>query len=348
MPLSTSVLIPSYRRPAALERCLRSLAAQRERPDEVLVVWQGDDEPTRAAAEHLRPALPFPLRVLHCPEAGVVPAENRALEAATGQLILLLDDDAVAPPDWVARHRAHYDDPTVGAVGGPADNFHPDGTPFPRRTAEPLGRITWFGRVVGNLYDHAPEWRDRPPREVDHLVGYNLSLRRAAFDRFEARLRRYWQLFEMDACLQVKARGYRVILDFANVVEHHPTNRAYVPGREGDLATKVYNAAYNQALVLAKHSPRSLRPPRLLYLLCVGSVSLPGLAAFPLAVRRFGRPLRELRVLARTWQATLAGWSAGARARRAAARGRHKPADRTYHPPDGEPVRRPGVEPHRA
>src|SRR3954470_22455136 len=140
-----SVLIPSFRRPGALETCLASLAAQQVLPGEVIVVWQADDVPTREAAERCRAALPCPLRVLHGPEAGVVPAENRALEAATGQVILLIDDDAIAPSDWVARHLAHYADPTVGAVGGPADNVHPDGAPFPKRAVEPLGRLTWFG-----------------------------------------------------------------------------------------------------------------------------------------------------------------------------------------------------------
>src|SRR5215471_8388425 len=120
--LTTSVLIPSFRRPAMLARCLRGLQAQTTPPDEVFVIWQADDEPTRTAAEALAGELPS-LRVLHSPEAGVVPAENVALSAATGDVILLIDDDAVPGPEWVARHLAHYADPTVGAVGGPADNF---------------------------------------------------------------------------------------------------------------------------------------------------------------------------------------------------------------------------------
>ena len=51
---TSSVLIPSYRRPHALASCLRSLAAQHSRPTEVIVVWQADDTPTREAAEGLR------------------------------------------------------------------------------------------------------------------------------------------------------------------------------------------------------------------------------------------------------------------------------------------------------
>ena len=312
---ATSVFIPSFRRAAALEDCLKSLGRQTERPTEVLVVWQGDDEVTRDAALRVGNETDLPIRVLHSPEVGVVPAENVALDAAAGEVILLIDDDALAPPDWVKRHLAHYADGRIGAVGGPAINHRPDGSPFPSRSAEPLGRLTWYGKTIGNMYDHPAEWRCRPPIEVDHLVGYNLSLRRSAFDRFEDGLQPYWQLFELDACLQVRRGGHRVLFDFANVVEHHPTNPAYAGGRDGDLQIKIYNAAYNSAFVLAKHSPALLRLVRLKYLLGVGSVGRPGLLACGVAAARFGHPGRELRILLRTWRHHLKGWQDGAHRR---------------------------------
>lgn len=315
--LSASILIPSYRRPAALTAALLSLADQVAPPDEVLVVWQGDDTATRDAAARLHDRLPpDALRILHCDERGVVPAENTALAAARGRIILLIDDDAIAPPDWLARHRAHYLDPTIGAVGGPADNFHPDGTPFPRRDVEPVGRVTAAGRILGNMYDQPTTWRDRPPRDVDALVGYNLSLRRAAFDRFETGLRPYWSLFELDACYQVKARGYRVRFDFGLVVEHHPTNTAYTADRGGDLTIKVINPSYNHALVLSRWSSGPCRPLRYLAGFLAGSVNTPGLLAALVAIRRHGRPGREWGILQSAWRAKAEGWRDGAAARR--------------------------------
>ncbi len=307
----TSVLIPSYRRPEKLLACLRSLALQTMLPSEVLVVWQGDDVALRDLTEQQRATLPYPLRLLHNPEVGIVPSENLALAAATGDLILLIDDDAVAPPDWIARHAAHYDDSTIGAVGGPADNFNPDGTPYPKRAVEPVGRLTWYGKPIGNMYDQAPDWRSRAPVPVNHLVGYNMSLRRSAFDRFEDGLKCYWQLFELEACLQVRKRGYRVLFDFANVVAHYPTSTAYNGGRDGDLQVKVYNPAYNHAFILAKHSPPGLRLCRLLYLLLVGSTATPGLLGYARAVQRYGGWARELGILGTTWRFFWAGWRAG-------------------------------------
>jgi glycosyltransferase involved in cell wall biosynthesis len=280
-------------------------------PNEVIVVWQGDDITTRDSVEQLRHTLPYPLNVLHCLEAGVVPAENTALDAAKGEIILLCDDDVVTPPGWIARHLSFYSDSKIGAVGGSANNYNPDGSPFPKRQVQPIGQLTWYGKSYGNMYDQVEEWVSRFPIDVDHLVGYNLSIRRCAFERFESSLKSYWQMFELDACLQVKEQGYRVVFDFANVVDHYPTNTAYAAGRDGDLQIKIFNAGFNHAYLLAKHSPRHLHFWRLMYLLLVGSVGSPGLLSSLLAMRRYGHPLRELKILSTSWQHKMAGWKSG-------------------------------------
>lgn len=313
----TSVLLPSFRRPEKLIKCLSSLAEQTVRPDEVIVTWQGSDTETRDAGLQVQRQMPFQLRMVHSQITGIVPAENAALDTASGEIVLLIDDDAIAPHQWVARHLIHYRDPEVGAVGGPYDNHKEDGTYFPRRAFEPIGKVTWYGRMLGNMYDHLPEWQRRGLREVDYLVGNNMSLRRAAFDRFETGLAPYWQSFEIDVCMQVKANGYKILFDFSNKQQHYPNpdGNAYAPERSGDLGAKIYNAAYNQAFVLAKHSPRLLRPFRLTYLLFVGSVATPGLAALPAAVKRHGNPRREMAILMRTSASHIAGWIAGAKQR---------------------------------
>lgn len=316
MTMTTSVLVPSFRRPDSLESCLRSLARQTVPPGEVLVVQQGDDTPTRDRAERLAAELPITVRVLHLGEPGIVPAENLALDHASGELILLIDDDAIAEPDWLERHLAHYADPTVGAVGGPADTYNPDGTRQEIRALGPQGRLTWFGRYIAHMHDLPPEWRSLPAKPVDHLVGYNMSLRRSAFDRFEERLRRYWQFFEADACFQVSGRGYRVLFDPGIVVEHRLTPRqsVYDPGRGGDLQIKLGNGAYNRTFVLSKHTRGPLRLVRRLYASLMGTTEAPGPLLLPRSIRRYGDARRELEVMRMVWAETRAGWRDGRRA----------------------------------
>ncbi len=319
MPLpDASVVIPSIGRPAALVNCLRSLANQTVVPCRIIVVWQADDIATRDAVLAMGGEAPAGLELVHSPEANMVGALNAGMRAADTDIILRTDDDAIAPPDWIERHLAFYRDPTIGAVGGPYDNFHPDGAPFMKRAPTRVGELTWYGKAFGNMYDHEPAMRWWAPQDVDQLPGGNMSLRRGACGEYDPHLRRYWQDNELDLCLQVKSRGYRVVFDFANVVMHHPTSNVSEPGRGGDLNVKIYNGAYNRSFVLSKHSPPHLRGVRLLYILMVGSVAAPGLAALPIAVKRYGRPARELRILLATWKHNLAGWGDGARVRAAA------------------------------
>jgi GT2 family glycosyltransferase len=308
-----SVLIPSWKRTGQLRRCLESLEKQTKKPDEVIVVWQADDNPTDEVVEAIKPAVSFSLRSVHSPEKGVVPAENAGLIEACGELIALLDDDAAAPPHWLESLHRQFENPNVGAVGGPMNNFGLDGIPFMHRRPKAIGQISWTGKFHGNTYDLAPDIYSTQIIKAQHLVGANMCIRRRAFDRFESELRPYWQMFEADACLQVLQNGYEVLFDCGNPIDHYPTNTAFTVGRSGDLDTKLFNAAYNQALILAKHSPRFLRPIRLMGMLLIGSVGMPGLLGCIVATNRYGHPGRELKILLKTWASRLVGWKTGRR-----------------------------------
>lgn len=296
-----------------LRKCLTHLNQQSVLPDEIIVVWQEDDIETRDAARDLCGRVQYPLKVLHSAARGIVPAENVALNNASGEILLLLDDDTSPHSQWIARHLAHYATSAIGAVGAPVRNYNPDGAPYPLRRPAQLGRLRFYGRMIGNLFDHPPEWSARPSIEVDHLAAGNMSIRRSAFSHFEAGLKPYWQGFELDICLQAKARGFRVMFDCGNAIDHHPTNSVFQQDRSGDLGLKVLNVAYNHAFVLAKHSTQPCRAVRLLYLLCAGSATVPGLIGFFVAVHRSGKVRLEFDLMRRTISSYLAGWNAGSR-----------------------------------
>jgi glycosyltransferase involved in cell wall biosynthesis len=312
MRLTTTVLVPTLRRTDRLIRCLESLNAQSVPPHEVLVIWQDNDSSTERTVNEWRDRVCYILRPIHAATAGIVPAENCGLEQARGNIIFLIDDDASAPPCWIENHLRHYSDARVGAVGGPIRNFAPDGTRAPERNATPIGRLRWYGKFIGNGFDHMSSWRNRAPIPVDHVAGSNVSVRRIAFTEFERNLRPYWQCFEADFSLQVKSNGFRILFDFANHVDHWPSGSVYVAGRHGDLKLKVINAAYNEAFVLSKHSAVGLRSIRLAYLLLLGTPSVPGVICVLLAMCKFGHPKAELRLGAATIRARWDGWRAGA------------------------------------
>lgn len=103
-----SVAVITYNWPEALELVLRALAAQSELPYEVIVTDDGSQPATRALLERM--ATDYPVRLVHLwqPDDGarMSRARNRAIAAARGDYIILLDGDMLAERHFVADHHA--------------------------------------------------------------------------------------------------------------------------------------------------------------------------------------------------------------------------------------------------
>jgi glucosyl-dolichyl phosphate glucuronosyltransferase len=153
-----------------------SVAAQDVRAAEVLVVV--DHNPAlleRARAEF------GDVRVLaNAHRQGLSGARNTAVAAASGDVVVFLDDDAAARPGWLRALLMPYADPDVVAVGGVAHPRFPDTRPglLPTggNSADATGELDW---VVGCTYTGQPTER----AEVRNLMGCNMSVRREVFAR---------------------------------------------------------------------------------------------------------------------------------------------------------------------
>ncbi|HKJ57731.1 MAG TPA: glycosyltransferase [Halobacteriales archaeon] len=110
--MDASVVVPAYAEADTLGRTLDSLRGQ----DAAVIVVAGGGDGTAEVAE----AHPAVDRVLDDEGDGPGAARNRGAEVAEGDVLLFTDADTVVPPDWVDRHRAHYDRSQVVGVGGPA------------------------------------------------------------------------------------------------------------------------------------------------------------------------------------------------------------------------------------
>lgn len=153
-----------------LARCLASLSSQVAEPGqvEVLVVDNGSTDGTadllgewqRGDADR---------RVVAEPRRGLVHARNAALEASDRDVVIFADDDALTPPAWARAHLVAYQDPSVGAAGGPVGLIWPESRP------------TWVTDAMSSWYG-ALDLGDEPgPFPGTHgPYGVNMSVRRAA------------------------------------------------------------------------------------------------------------------------------------------------------------------------
>lgn len=106
--MRVSLVVTTYNWKQALFLALRALAAQSRLPDEVVVADDGSDADTRAMLEATAVDYPVPLRHAWHEHQGfrVGETRNRAVAAAQGDYVILLDGDMLAQRELVADHLA--------------------------------------------------------------------------------------------------------------------------------------------------------------------------------------------------------------------------------------------------
>src|SRR5437588_177347 len=120
--MRVSVVVPTYRRPDLLARCLAALDAQEFDPGafEVIVADDAAEEATHrqveAFAAQAGPAAHYvPMRGAYGPAA----ARNTGWRKARGEIVAFTDDDCVPDPGWLAAGvKALEADPGLAAVAG--------------------------------------------------------------------------------------------------------------------------------------------------------------------------------------------------------------------------------------
>jgi cellulose synthase/poly-beta-1,6-N-acetylglucosamine synthase-like glycosyltransferase len=300
-----AVIVPTYRRPRDLERCLAALRAQRRPADRVVIVARADDAATHAV---LHDAQGLPLQVVPVSTGGVVAALNEGLERVAADLadrdvVAFTDDDAAPRADWLERVAAHFAaDERLGGLGG-RDWVHHHGR-LEDGARNVVGKVSWFGRCIG---DH--HLGVGAPREVDVLKGVNMSFRAAALAgvRFDTRLRGTGAQVanELGVSLEVKRRGWKLVYDPAVAVDHYPSARHDEDQRDAFCAEAVRNAVFNETLLLCKHFDPLRRIAFIAWALAVGHRAAPGIVQWLRLLPR------QLDTATARFAATLAGRMAG-------------------------------------
>lgn len=102
---AVSIVIPTYRRPALLQRCLQALMRQDfdHQQVEILVVDDGADAETQRLVEETALKSDLPLTYLAQPSRrGPAAARNRGWRAASSPIIAFTDDDCIPAEQWIS------------------------------------------------------------------------------------------------------------------------------------------------------------------------------------------------------------------------------------------------------
>lgn len=160
-----SIVVPTFRRRAALERCLASLAAlDYPRSDfEVVVVDDGSPQPPRDIVARFGPGLD--VRLVEQAHAGPATARDHGAQHARGQFLVFTDDDCTLATDFLqVLERECIAGGTV-ALGG--------------RTVNALDNV--YAQATQSLIDYLYDYFNRTAVETRFFASNNLAVPRRTF-----------------------------------------------------------------------------------------------------------------------------------------------------------------------
>src|SRR5213596_2618331 len=203
-----SVVLCTYNGGSAIRDCLEGLRKLDSPNFEVIVVNDGSTANTAAVLRE------YDFRVITTENRGLSSARNTGLEAATGEIVAYLDDDARPDPHWLTYLAATFMSTTHVGVGGP--NIAPAGD-------GPVAQC--IANAPGN-----PVHVLLSDQEAEHIPGCNMAFRKAALQAiggFDPQFRIAGD--DVDVCWRLQQKGWTLGYSPGAMVWHHRRNsiRAY-------------------------------------------------------------------------------------------------------------------------
>ncbi len=169
---TASVIIPTYDRPSYLRDAVESVSDQEFSPSEYEIVIV-DNRPTgevRAIVRDLEKSHGRPIVFVEEPRPGLHNARHTGAMAATGRILVYIDDDILAPRHWLTHIIEPFADPAVAVVGSKV---------LPHWEKTPPTWVTQLPPYYLSLLDLGPD--DRELHWPEGVHGCNMAVRFSAF-----------------------------------------------------------------------------------------------------------------------------------------------------------------------
>ncbi len=209
-----SVVVCSYNGARTIRACFDGLSRLEYSNFEVIVVDDGSSDQTAAITRE------YGFFLIRTENRGLSSARNTGLEAATGEIVAYIDDDASPDPHWLTYLAATFLQTTHVGVGGP--NIAPPGD-----------------GVIADCVANAPGGPIHvllSDTEAEHIPGCNMAFRKTALQAiggFDPQFRTAGD--DVDVCWRLRERGWTLGFSPGAMVWHHRrnTSRAYWKQQRG-------------------------------------------------------------------------------------------------------------------
>lgn len=216
---TASVVVINYNGRDYLERCLNSLLEQDYPSDRVEIIFI-DNASSDGSVGSVRERFPQVEVIVNDTNTGFAPAVNQGVEAASGEIVALINNDAVADPAWLrelVKPMTMYED--VACTGG--------------LVLDEAGETVDFAGGVMAFYGHgfADHWEEPPPDDLRQepslfVTGTSMAVRRKVFLDVGGFDDDYFAYFEdVDFGWRLWVLGYEVLFvpDAVCFHRHHGT-----------------------------------------------------------------------------------------------------------------------------
>lgn len=259
--VSSTVIVLNYNGRHFLPDCLGSLEGNCPADCSVMVVDNGS---TDGSLELLRTDFPWVRTLALNSNTGFAAGNNAGVRASDSDILILLNNDTRAAPDWIDKLLLPFRDPAVGAVTSSMRRF---GEKHIMDSAGGSLDYLAFSADRGRG-DRADKWRTA--EEILFPCGGAMAVRRAALENPD---RIFWEdLFiyseDLDLGISLWRRGWKVVYQPDAVVEHH------LSGTSGHASPlQDYYCNRNRIMVLRRHLSKRARR-RLFPVLALWQVSV--------------------------------------------------------------------------
>lgn len=206
-------MIPVWNQWQFTNACLESLRPTLGARDEVIVVDNGSEDET---ARSLR-QFPWARVITNETNRGFAKACNQGAAAASGDIVIFLNNDTLVPSHWIDGLVKPFDDANVAATG-PMSNAV-SGPQMVDNASYEMGNMASFKRF-------AKQWREQhkgETTEFPRLVGFCLAVRRSAFHAING----FDESFETggaeddDLCIRLINNDGKLLICHESFVHHH-------------------------------------------------------------------------------------------------------------------------------
>ena len=194
-----SVVVCSYNGSSTIRETFEGIQRLDYPNHEVIVVNDGSTDAT------LKIASEFPFKLISTPNLGLSSARNTGLEAATGEIVAYIDDDAYPDEHWLRFLALTFMEDNYAGVGGP--------------NLSPLGD-GWKADVIANA--PGPNHVLLTDKTAEHIPGVNMAFRKKALQAiggFDTKFRVAGD--DVDLCWRIQENVGPIGFAPTAVVWHH-------------------------------------------------------------------------------------------------------------------------------